>query len=303
MRRGLREASGETGRPGGRRGAALAVAIVGVMLGGGCGKSAPDATINSPPKDTASLTTAFVPEAQVAPRATPVPKPTTTVAATSTTAPRQLPAGFPSTLPLPAGNVGFYTGSPELGFHLNLSTSLTFSELVNFFTDRIEARPAWGISVRDVGQGFLGGFEGVWAIYTAPDHVLTQLTGPYPGVIEVEDRHVNILLDPPAQPEPGAEPPALPGRDVLPRPDTPLQESAYSSGIVKIAYGNEPGGFDSLVDAYRRLQWSELVAIGREEPRAGFAAGELLGWRVTIEESQAAGLLLLDFENRALSYP
>jgi hypothetical protein len=243
------------------------------------------------------ITTVFVPEAQVAPRTSPPPKPTTT----TTTLP--LPAGFPADLPVPAGNVGYYTGNTELGFHLNVSTDRTYSELVQFFTAAIEDNPDWEISVRNVGLGFVPGFEDVWAIYTGADHVLTQLSGPYNGVIEVEGRHVNILLDPVAQPEVGIEPGVLPPLDQVPRPTTEMRLAAFSSGLVKLAYQSGPGVYDDLITEYRLLRWTEQAVNGFGDPSGGLAVGDLFGWRIKVEDDPRAETITLEFEKLELSYP
>lgn len=278
------------GLPVGRRVAGLFVfALIAASCGG---TSSPQATA-APTSRAPVLTTTFVPQAQVG-SGSPAPKPTTTLAEVLT------PDGFPTDLPLPAGEVGYYTGSPELGFHLNISTALGFSELVRFFTEGIESDDAWTISVRDVGQGYLDGFEGLWATYTAPDHVLTQLRGRYPGVIEIEGRHVNVLLDGPNQPAEGEEPAALPPPDVLPRPETLLVSARYSSGLVQTAYEGGADVYATLLDTYRSVGWIELGATDPDVP-GGVAVGELGGWRVTIRDM--AGTVELDFEDRSLSFP
>jgi len=261
-----------------------------------CGGSSSPTTVEGP-ATTAAITTTFVPEAQVAPRTSPPPKPTTT----TTTMP--LPTGFPEDLPVPAGNVGYYTGSAELGFHLNVSTDRTYTELVEFFTDEIAGNPNWDISVRNVGLGFVPGFEEVWAIYTGPDHVLTQLRGPYEGVIEVEGRHVNILLDPLEQPEVGLEPEVLPPLDQVPRPPTEMQLAAFTSGIVKLAYESGPGVFDDLITEYRLLRWTERAVTGLGADGGGLAVGDLFGWRISVEDDGNAGAVSLEFERLDLSYP
>lgn len=233
----------------------------------------------------------------MAPRTSPPPKPTTT------TATLPLPAGFPADLPVPAGNVGYYTGSTELGFHLNVSTDRTYSDLVRFFTEAIAATPDWDISVRNVGLGFVPGFEDVWAIYSGTDHVLTQLRGSYEGVIEVEGRHVNILLDPLEQPEVGVEPEVLPPLDQVPRPATAMQLAAFSSGLVKLAYLSGPGVFDDLITEYRLLRWTEKAVDGFGDPGRGLAVGDLFGWRITVEDKPDAAAIFLEFEKLELSYP
>ena len=259
------------------------------------GTSSP--TIVEGPATTVPITTVFVPEAQVAPRTSPPPKPTTT----TTTLP--LPAGFPDDLPVPAGNVGYYTGSAELGFHLNVSTDRSYTELIEYFTEEIEGNPDWEISVRNVGLGFVPGFEDVWAIYTGADHVLTQLRGPYEGVIEVEGRHVNILLDPLDQPEVGVEPEVLPPLDQVSRPPTEMQLASFSSGIVKLAYESGPGVFDDLITEYRLLRWTEQAVSGFGDGGSGLAVGDLFGWRITVEDDPNAAAIFLEFEKLDLSYP
>ncbi len=274
-----------------------AAAGLAVLALAACGGSSSPTTVVEGPATTAPITTVFVPEAQVAPRTSPPPKPTTT----TTTMP--LPTGFPADLAVPAGNVGYYTGSGELGFHLNVSTDQTYSELVAFFTDAIAANPDWEIGVRNVGLGFVPGFEDVWAIYTSADHVLTQLTGPFAGVIEVEGRHVNILLDPLEQPELGVEPEVLPPLDEVPRPQTEMKLASFSSGLVKLAYETGPAVFDDLITEYRLLRWSERAVNGFGEPGSGIAVGDLFGWRITVEDIPDAGAIFLEFENLELSYP
>lgn len=268
------------------------VALVIAACGGSSGAEAPSSAVRS-------TTVTTVPAAvQLPPSTRPEPKPTTTAVTTTTVV---LPAGFPADLPVPEGNVGYFTGSPDLGYHLNISTALTYNELVEFFTDAIGATPTWELGVRDIGQGYLPGYEGLWAIYTAADHVITQLTGEYSGVIEIEQRHVNVLLDPLVQPEPGVEPELLPDGETLPRPDTEILAVGYLGGKVKITYAGAPDQFAGLVDAYRHLGWQELAVLGYEGDRSGFAVGDLAGWKVTVEE--IADGLDMTFEDLALSYP
>jgi len=269
-----------------------------VGLAAACGDDAGGSPSFDAPSLTAPATTKFVSQASAAPRTTPPAKLTTT----TTTMP--LPAGFPTDLPVPGGDVGYYTGSPELGFHLEVSTPLSYSELVGFFTGAIENNPVWTMQVRDIGRGFLGGFENLWAIYTAADHVLTQITGrDYEGVIEVEGGDVNILLDPALQPEEGVEPAALPPPDELPRPQTELISAVYHSGLIELAYTAGPGAFAALVTEYRLLRWSELAVKGFEDPGMGSAVGDLFSWRVSIVYAPEAGTVTIEFENRDLSYP
>lgn len=273
---------------------------VGVLSGlwlAACGGTSTPTTIVDGPATTVPITTVFIPEAQVAPRTSPPPKPTTT----TTTLP--LPVGFPADLPIPPGNVGYYTGSTELGFHLNVSTDQTYSDLVRFFTEAIADNPDWDISVRNVGMGFVPGFEDVWAIYSGTDHVLTQLRGPYEGVIEVEGRHVNILLDPPDQPLVGVEPEVLPPLAEVPRPQTEMKLASFSSGLVKLAYQSGPEVFEDLITEYRLLRWTEEAVTGFDDPRSGLAVGDLFGWRITVEDVPAAESIFLDFEKLDLSYP
>ncbi|NND02487.1 MAG: hypothetical protein HKN91_06850 [Acidimicrobiia bacterium] len=229
----------------------------------------------------------------------PPPKDTTT---TTTTPPQivAIPDGFPIDLPVPAGRTDYFTGSPQLGFELDFSTDMSFSELVRFFTGALESNPAWTISVRNIGQGYLAGFEGLWATYTATDHVLTQLKGEYEGVIEIKGSDVKVLLDGLVQPEEGEEPGALPASDELPRPETELLEAKYSSGIVQMAFASGPAVFVDLVTAYRNLAWVEL---GATEPLAagGAAAGDLGNWRITIRDRD--GAVEIDFEDLSLSFP
>lgn len=154
-----------------------AVAVALVMAA--CGGSATTSSTAATPVTTTTLL------AGQAGGGSPAPKdPTTTTTVTTTIPPR--PDGFPDDLPVPGGEVEYFTGSPRLGFQMNVSTSMSFSELVRFFTGALESNPAWSISVRDIGQGYLAGFEGIWATYTATDHVLTQLMGEYEGVIEIK---------------------------------------------------------------------------------------------------------------------
>ena len=281
----------------GRLGIASAVVVVAACGGSG------STTTNPEPGDASAAP--FVVEL---PETRP-DKPTTSTSAPSSTTtivtpdPLELPDGFPSTLPLPQGNVGFYTGSEELGFHLNISTALKFSELVAFFADELEASEDWTFEVRDIGRGFVPGYEGRWAVYTGPDHVLTQVFGPYDGVIEIEDRHVDILLDPVDQPEPGAEPSALPGPSELPRPGTSLTEVRYSSGLVTVGYVATPGEFEALVDSYRETGWEELFVGGYGTVDSDLAIGHAAGWKVTIDGSARPGELTMRFENLALSFP
>lgn len=278
---------------GGSRLAATGAAVFLIAACGGSSAVAPSTGESTAPTKTAPpLTTTLVPEAQVA--GTPPPKPSTT----TTIPPR--PADFPAEFPLPPGQVGYYTGSPQLGFHLNISTALEFSELVRFFTDEIAAVPGWSISVRDVGQGFLPGFEGQWATYTAQDHVLTQVDGSYSGVIEIEGRHVNVLFDGVVQPVDGEELEALPPPAELPRPATTLTEARYSSGLVQLEYEGTVAHFIELLTAYRDLQWTELGVTDLAASEQ-LAVGELGKWRVTIR--QAGSALELDFEDRSLSFP
>lgn len=274
--------------------------VCGVILWLGlaaCGSASSPTTIAEGPATTQPVTTILVPQAQVAPRTSPPPKPTTT----TTTLP--LPAGFPTDLPVPPGNVGYYTGSTELGFHLNVSTDRTYSELVRFFTDAIATTPDWDISVRNVGLGFVPGFEQVWAIYSGTDHVVTQLRGPYEGVIEVEGRHINILLDPLQQPAVGVEPAVLPPLDQVPRPATEMKAASFSSGLVKLAYQSGPGVFDDLITEYRLLRWTEQVVNGLGGPGSGVAVGDLFGWRITVDDVPDADTIFLEFEKLGLSYP
>ncbi len=274
----------------------VAVVVAVVLVVAACGGSAsPETAAPTIAPETTSTTQL---EGQVG-GGSPAPKPsTTTTTVTTTVAPR--PDGFPEDLPLPGGEVGYFTGSPQLGFHLSISTSMGFPELVRFFTGALESNNAWSISVRDVGRGFLGGFEGIWAVYTATDHVLTQLMGEYQGVIEIEGPEVNILLDGIIQPAAGEEPGALPAVDELPRPETELLDAKYSSGLVQTAYAGGPDVYVGLVAAYRGMQWVELAA---SEPLAagGAAIGELGNWRVTIRDR--GDVVEMDFEDRSLSFP
>lgn len=274
-----------------RRASWAIVLLAGVFAACG-GTSAGDSQQEIATTEAVALTTTLPPRAQVAPRTAPPPKVTTTVT-TTTVLPK--PAGFPDSLALPSGEVGYYTGSPALGFHLNISTEESYSELVRFFTAAVEEASAWNISVRDVGRGFLPGFENQWAIYTANDHVLTQLNGEYEGVIEIEGRHVNILLDPLEQPPEFEVPVVLPSREELPLPEGEILLVGYSAGLVRIDYVSSPSTFEAVLETYRDHGWAELGAT------ESVAAGELAGWKIKVE--QLADMLSLEFENLALSYP
>jgi len=280
--------------------------VVGTILWLGiaasCGGSAEPQVAATSDTSASPLTTVFVPEAQVAPRTAPPPKPTTTTTTTTIV----IPAGFPADLPLPAGAAtGYYTGSPELGFHLNLSTATKLSELVEFFTVSIDEADAWRMSVRDLGQGFLPGYAEQWAVFTGPDHVVTQVFGEYTGAIEIMGRHVNILLDPLAQPEPGLEPDALPPFEDLPRPTTAIESVQYSTGLVQTVYTGVDGTYETLIDAYRELGWAETVVNAYGSISSSrVAVGELAGWKVTItDETGGGGAMRLKFEDLSLSFP
>lgn len=276
--------------------AVIAVALAFLSISAAaCGGSSGGISTTAAPAITepVALTTTFVPQAQVG-GGTPAPKPTTT-----TTMP-PIPEQFPADLPVPSGEVGYYTGSPELGFHYNISTQSTFSELVRFFTDAIEADPDWSIAVRDVGLGYLEGFTGQWAIYTAADHVLTQVQGEYEGVIEIEGRHVNILLDGLVQPAEGEELVVLPPADELPRPTTTRLSARYSSGLVQTEYEGGIPEFVALLAQYRELGWNELGVADPLEGN-GAAVGEIGQWRIKMRDTGVS--LELDFEDRSLSFP
>lgn len=264
----------------------------------GCGGSAAPAPVVDAPEKTTSTTTT-TPLGQVG-GGSPAPKATTTSTTTQSPEPLVLPVGFPQRFPLPDGRVQYFTGSPQLGFQVDLATDASFSELVRFFTDALDSNREWTMSVRDIGRGYLAGFEGLWANYTADDHVLTQVKGEYEGVIEIKGGDVNVLLDGLVQPPVGEEPMALPPRDALPRPDTELIDARYSSGLVQTSYGSGPTVFANLVAAYRSLQWVEL---GATDPLAagGAAAGELGSWRVTIRDR--GDVVEIDFEDLSLSFP
>ncbi|MCP3976485.1 MAG: hypothetical protein GY720_18515 [bacterium] len=268
---------------------------VGAVVLSACGGSSTSNGGQVATTEPVAVTTTLPPQAQLAPRTSPPPKVSTTLTTTTSMVPR--PVGFPVGLKLPAGEVGYYTGSPALGFHLNVSTEEDFSDLVRFFTTTIAETGSWDMSVRDVGRGFLPGFENQWAIYTANDHVLTQLTGAdYQGVLEIEDRHINILLDPLSQPEEGQVPAVLPGEDVLPLPEGTIRLAGYSAGLVHLTYDSPAGAFEALVATYREREWVELGAIDT------IAVGELAGWKITVE-LLPDGPMSLEFENLALSYP
>lgn len=269
-----------------------------VALSGCGGGPTADSTENSPA--TTAPTTTTDPGRQAGP-ATPPPKENGTTTTTEPVGePVTPPDGFPEGIPLPPGQVGYYTGSPEVGFHLNISTAMTFSDLVSFFTDGLAEQRNWSIGVRDIGQGYLPGYEGVWAQFTAPDHVVTQLTGGYQGVIEIEGRHVDILLDGLIQPLPGEEPAALPPPTELPRPEDLPIAARYSSGIVKVEYADAPELFSDLLSQYRSRQWVEL-AVSDSNRSNLIAVGDLGNWRITMTADGAT--LEMEFENRALSFP
>lgn len=269
-----------------------ALVLVGALAACG-GSAADDADNDVAVTELVAITTTLPPQALAPPRTAPEPKVTTSV---PTTTQVPVPAGFPRSIPLPQGEVGYYTGSPTLGFHLNLSTLEDFAELVRFFSSGIADGTDWEISVRDVGRGFLPGFEGEWAIYTADDHVLTQILGEYQGVIEVEGRHVNILLDPLEQPAAGEAPAVLPSTEELPLPERDIEVVQYSAGLVRMTYAVAGGDFEALLAEYRDRGWTERGAAEQ------IAVGDLAGWRVTLEHRED-GSLAIDFENLALSYP
>ena len=280
----------------------IVVGIIGALAAAACGDSG---SVTTDPPSSGSSEAPFVvelPESRPDKPTTSIP-PTTSTTTTTPPDPLELPVGFPGSLPLPEGNVGYFTGSEQLGFHLNISTASKFTELVAFFTRELESSAVWSFEVRDIGRGFVPGYEGQWALYTGPDHVVTQVFGPFEGVIEIEDRHVDILLDPVDQPEPGAEPSALPGPLELPRPETPLTEARYSSGLVTVAYATAPGEFEALVDSYRDAGWEELFVGGYDTLESDLAVGQVAGWKVTIDGSVRPGELTMRFENLALSFP
>lgn len=273
-----------------RLGVALVVAALAVVACGGA--SSPTVA----PATVAVTTTMLAGQAG---GGSPAPKASTTSTTVTTTVPPR-PDGFPVDLPVPGGVVDYFTGSPQLGFEMNISTSMSFSELVRFFTGALESNRAWSISVRDIGQGYLAGFEGVWATYTATDHVLTQLMGEHEGVIEIEGSDVNFLLEGVVQPAIGEEPGALPPREELPRPETAIVEAKYSSGIVQTAYAGGPEVFVDLVNTFRSLRWIE---IGASDPlvAGGAAVGDLGTWRVTIRDRGET--VEINFEDLSLSFP
>lgn len=274
-----------------------AVALATAALLTACGGSSAPLLLPETAAPQATTTTAL--QGQVG-GGSPAPKPATTTTTSMVPVLQTLPDRFPANLPVPAGEVQHFTGNPQVGFRVDLSTDMTFPELVRFFTDGLDGNRDWSISVRDIGQGFLAGFEGLWATYTATDHVVTQLNGLHQGVIEIEGGDVSLLLDGLVQPTPGEEPGALPSKEELPRPDTELLEAKYSSGIVQATYGSGPSVFADLVTAYRHLQWVEL---GATEPleAGGAAVGDLGTWRVTIRDSGAS--VEIDFEDLSLSFP
>ena len=280
-----------------RWGASVAATLAAAAVMAACGGSG--STTLAPATVAPQVTTTTALQGQVG-GGSPAPKPSTTTTTSMAPVAQTLPDRFPADLSVPEGRIEYFTGNPQLGFRVDLQTDMSFSELVRFFTDGLDGNRDWSISVRDIGQGFLAGFEGLWATYTATDHVVTQLNGLHQGVIEIEGGDVSLLLDGLIQPTAGEEPGALPSKEELPRPDTELLEAKYSSGIVQTAYGGGPSVFVELIAAYRHLQWVEL---GATEPleAGGAAVGELGNWRVTIRDSGAS--VEIDFEDLLLSFP
>lgn len=218
-----------------------------------------------------------------------------------------IPVGFPADVPIPEGSfTREYTGSAEIGFELRVMTAMAPDDLKEFVLDAVEASDSWPLTSAGASLPVLPGYDADWAIFTRDGEVIAGPFGTYEGGIGITGSEINILLTPTVQPAADKEPPVLPARSVLPRPNTRLDKAAYAQGRVNLTYEGKVGAFDSLIDRYRTIGWDERQVSGYgQESMERAAVGDLANWRITVRDyfGLNEGPIILEFENLTLSFP
>ncbi len=218
-----------------------------------------------------------------------------------------IPVGFPADVPIPDGAfTREYSGSAEIGFELRVITSMAPDDLKAFVLDAVDGNPSWPLTSVGADLPVLPGYNADWGVFTRNGEVITGPFGTYDGGIGIAGSEISILLTPTAQPQTDREPPVLPSRAVLPRPNARLDKAAYFQGRVNLTYDGKVGAFDSLIDRYRTIGWDEkeVSGYGRESVERS-AVGDLANWRITVRDffGLNEGPIILEFENLALSFP
>ena len=218
-----------------------------------------------------------------------------------------IPVGFPADVPIPEGSfTREYTGSAEIGFELRVMTDMAPDDLKAFVLNAVESSDSWPLASAGADLPVLPGYDADWAVFTRDGGVITGPFGTYEGGIGISGSEISILLTPTVQPQEDREPPVLPARSVLPRPNTPLDKVAYTRGSVKVTYEGKAGAFDSLIDRYRTIGWDEEKVSGYGEDSGDRSAvGDLANWRITVRDffGLNEGPIILEFENLTLSFP
>ena len=218
-----------------------------------------------------------------------------------------IPVGFPADVPIPDGAfTREYRGSAEIGFELRVMTALAHDDLKTFVLGEVDANSSWPLTSVGADLPVLPGYDADWAVFTRNGEVITGPFGTYDGGIGIAGSEMSILLTPTVQPQSDREPPVLPSRVVLPRPNTRLDKAAYFQGRVNVTYESKVGAFDSLIDRYRTIGWDERQVTGYgEDSVERTAVGDLANWRITVRDffGLNEGPIILEFENLTLSFP
>lgn len=218
-----------------------------------------------------------------------------------------IPIGFPADVPIPDGSfTREYRGSAEIGFELRVMTALANDDLKAFVLDAVDGNPSWPLTAIGADLPVLPGYDADWGVFTRNGEVITGPFGTYDGGIGVAGSEIKILLTPTLQPQPDQEPPVLPSRVVLPRPNTRLEKAAYFQGRVSVTYEGAADTFDLLIDRFRRVGWDEKEVTGYGANSVErTAVGDLANWRITVRDffGLNEGPIILEFENLTLSFP